>query len=436
MSELAAHPGAAPRTGDDAREASQAVTATPIAITGIGLVSALGSELGATWRAFCDGDASGIRTLAADDPRRDRASDATPPPDCARAGWVRGFSPRDRVRSPQLRRMDWGSRMLAAAARSAFEDAGLLPLDGELREAAAIVAGSCFGNQRETATYLERVFTSGLGAGQPMLFPNLVLNAAGGYAAIELGIEGPNLSLSANEASGESALAGALDLLHGGTCAVACAGGFDEIGGIYLEALAERRLLHPDSLPPEAAARARRSGRGLRGAIVPGEGAAMLLLEPLERARARGARVYALLRGARTATVAGPAHLLPPDASAAARRMLEVAGPGAVDAVFGCSDGTAVRAAIDAAVVQAIAEQQAARPAYVPFRRLCGEFGAAGALGTALAALAVHAGAVPRGLGDAPPAASAAATAGVRCALVVGVARGGLVAPVVVAAAG
>src|SRR5262249_20810805 len=153
------------------------------------------------------------------------------------------------IRSPQLRRMDWGSRMLVAATRHAFEDAGLLPLDAATRENAALVVGSCLASQRDTAAYLERIFRAGLAAGQPFVFPNLVLNAAAGYAAIELEVEGANLSVSEHEASGEVALATAADLLHGGGCDVACAGGFDEFGDVLLDALAARRLLAPQSLP-------------------------------------------------------------------------------------------------------------------------------------------------------------------------------------------
>ncbi|HZR84714.1 MAG TPA: beta-ketoacyl synthase N-terminal-like domain-containing protein [Candidatus Binatia bacterium] len=395
-----------------------------IAITGIGVVSALGTGRAAAWEAARAGDESGVRVLAADDPRRARATDASEVPAAGRAGWVRGFDPREHVHSPQLRRMDWGSRMVVAAARQAFDDAGLLPLDERAR--AGLAVGSCYGNQRETESYLSRVFTAGLGAGQPFLFPNLVLNAAGGYAAIELGIEGPNLSLSAHEASGETAVAAAADLLRSGACDVACAGGFDELGRVYLDALADRRMLAAESLPPDRARGARGARRRSADGIVPGEGAAMVLLEPLERARARGAHVYALLACARTAAVAAPPHLFARDPADAARRMVALAsGERDVTAVFGGADGSRARAALDEAVLRAFADRQGSCPAYVPFRRMCGEWGAAGALGVALGACSLDAGLLP-GLGA--PTADAAVPERI---LVVGAARGGVVAPVV-----
>src|SRR5262249_9129189 len=157
-------------------------------ITGIGLVTPLGTGRAAVWSAFAAGS-SGVRELAGGDSRLAAGIDPTPLPEAGRAGWVQGFVPRAHIASAHLRRMDWVSRMLVAATRLAFADAGLDPLDESLSESASLVVGSCFGNQRETATYLERLFTVGAAAGQPLLFPNLVLNAAAGYAAIELGLQ-------------------------------------------------------------------------------------------------------------------------------------------------------------------------------------------------------------------------------------------------------
>jgi 3-oxoacyl-(acyl-carrier-protein) synthase len=414
----------------------------PIVVTGIGLVTPLGTGRAEVWRAFCAGD-SGIRELGDDDPRRDRAVDPSPLPDIGRAGWVRGFQPREHIRSPLLRRMDWGSRMLVAATRQAFADAALLPLDPRTKESTALVVGSCLASQRDTTSYLERIFGSGLAAGQPFVFPNLVLNAASGYAAIELELAGPNLSLSEHEASGEAALAAAADLLRGGVCEAACAGGFDELGGVLVDALAARRIIDLGSLPAARRASARAAGRGLGGRIVPGEGAAMLLLETAARARERGARIYAELACARTAAVDAAPYALARNPDTAAERLVDIAfaalgDPAAeaneggqrpvVSAVLGNSDGSAPRDALDAATLRAIGRRQVVAPAYVPFRRLAGEWGAAGALGAALAALTVDAGGLPgANAGETGPAPGKGASA----TLLVGAGRGGVIAPLV-----
>jgi 3-oxoacyl-[acyl-carrier-protein] synthase II len=402
-----------------------------IVVTGIGAVSALGTGRGETWRAFAAGE-SGVRELGEDDPRRARGVDPTPLPDVGRAGWVRGFDPRAHIQGAHLRRMDWCSRLLVAATRLAGEDAGALPIADSESAATAIVVGSCYGNQRETATYLDRVFAAGLGAGQPILFPNLVLNAAAGYAAIELGIQGANLTLAEHEVSGEAALATAADLLRSGACDLVFAGGVDEFGAVLLDALAERRTLAPESLPEGRRARAVRARRGLAGRITPGEGAAVLVLERAVSALGRGARIYAALSRAAVRALPAAPYSIARHATATAEELLALASVGGdaapVSAVLGSSDGSRQRVAVDAALVAALRRRQAGPVSYAAFRASTGDFGGAGALGAALAALVVDAGFLPAaafgGAGQERVAAQRV--------LVAGVGRSGVLAPLVV----
>ena len=104
------------------------MSSDPIVVTGLGAVSPLGTGAEAVWGAFAEGR-SGIRELGPDDDRLAPGVDPAPMDAVRRAGWVRGFQPREHVRSSQLRRMDWCSRMAVAALRQACSDAGLLPLD-------------------------------------------------------------------------------------------------------------------------------------------------------------------------------------------------------------------------------------------------------------------------------------------------------------------
>lgn len=403
----------------------------PIVVTGLGAVCPLGTGAAEVWRAFVAGE-SGVRALAPDDQRLERGVDVTPPPEVGRAGWVRGFRPREHVLSPQLRRMDWCSRMLVAAVRQSLQDAAALPLADDDKPRTALVVGSCYGNQRETAVYLQKVFSAGPAAGQPMLFPNLVLNAAAGYAAIELDVQGPNVCVAEHEASGEAAIATALDLLTAGACDVACVAGVDEIGSVQLDALADLRLLHPTALPAADAPRAARARRGLRGRIVPGEGAAALVLERASRAAARGVHGYATLAAARVGATAASPYGFARDPHAAATRLLALAGaPGpAVDAVVGGSNGLPEREALDAAVLRELARRGSGEVGYAPFRRLVGDWGAAGSLAALLAACALDAGFLPgcAGDGDLP---ATGLTRSPKRLLIVGAARGGVLAPVV-----
>jgi 3-oxoacyl-[acyl-carrier-protein] synthase II len=404
----------------------------PIVVTGLGAVCPLGTGASAVWRAFAAGE-SGVRELAPDDDRLAPGVDVTPPAQVRRAGWVRGFRPRDHVRSPQLRRMDWCSRMAVASIRQAFEDAALLPLGDATSARTALVVGSCYGNQRETAVYLQRVFASGPAAGQPLLFPNLVLNAGAGYAAIELDVRGPNICVAEHEASGEVALATALDLLQSGACDVACVAGVDEIGAVQLEALSDLRLLHPDAEPSDATAARRRTGRGRRGAVLPGEGAAALVLERASRAAERGVAAYARVAGARVGALAddGSPYGFPRDGAAAANRLLELAsasGPD-VDGVLGGANGLALRDALDTAVLDRL-RAGGRRVGYAPFRRLVGDWGTAGALGAVLASLALDAGVLPGVPSEGAKRAEPAVQLPKRL-LLIGAARGGVLVPVV-----
>src|SRR5205814_2031332 len=109
-------------------------------------------------------------------------------------------------------------------------------------------------------------------------------NAPLSYASIELGITGPTTMMSAQEASGEAAIGWAADLIAGDAADVCLAGGTDELGAVLHEVLSGNGHLArgvPRPLDPSA------------DGVCPGEGAAVLVLEPLAAARARGARIYA-----------------------------------------------------------------------------------------------------------------------------------------------
>ena len=156
---------------------------SPIAVTGIGIVSSIGVGRAAFWDALCAG-ASGITPIEGL-VRHDGAPRIAAP--------VGDFAARDLIRSPQLRRMDRLSRMAVAASRLALSDARLAP-DGVLPERAGIVFGTALGDIEDSSGHLERIFTRGPSAASPMVFPNLVMNAPAGYVAMELGFTGVNFT--------------------------------------------------------------------------------------------------------------------------------------------------------------------------------------------------------------------------------------------------
>jgi 3-oxoacyl-(acyl-carrier-protein) synthase len=382
---------------------------TPVAITGLGVVSALGLGVDAFWDALVAGR-SGCGPA--------RRVDA---PGGAPVAEVHGIDARAVARSSIGRRIDPTSLLALAATRLALADAGLdvATLD---RARTGLGLASLAGDVTETEAYLERLLARG--TGNPLVFPNLVLNAALGYVSIELGLTGPSAMLTEHETSGEAAVAWGARQVASGAVDVCLAGGADELTTLLCRVRAETGTLAGE--PPRPLDRA---GRGAS----PGEGAAVLVLEPLARARARGARVYARVAAAPCVGVDAPVHGWPRDAAALARVLAPLVAD--ADVVVAAASGAP---ALDAVEAEALAVACGARrPPVTAPRGAIGDFGAAGALALAAAARALHEGVVPPTAGCRLPARAALPgvvgaprRATLRAALVHGLARGGTVRPI------
>ncbi len=379
----------------------------PIVITGAGLITPLGTGVESVWGALDRGE-SGVRQLADDDPRFARGVDPDKAPACRFGGFVQGFLPREIIQSSQLRRMDWLSRLLLGSAHLAIEHAEATPAIAAAPERTAIVAGSAFGAQRETQEYIDRLLSRGLGAGQPFLFPNLVLNAAAGWAAIELDIQGPNVSVSEHEASGETALVTAFDLLMAGCVDRVIACGIDEFSQVLLHAFEDRHLVDPRCMGKAAAA------PGSQRTLIPGEGGAALVLERLSHARARNREPLAQLTDAASMGTGSRPHSFthPSDAAHAVREWL---GDRGVDLLVSSGACGAARPVVDQAIRESIGN-----PPGIDLGPLVGQSPSGGVLAAAIGALACA-------KGRAPGSPSQKAT--LSKVLISGVARGGVVAP-------
>ncbi|HLY37220.1 MAG TPA: beta-ketoacyl synthase N-terminal-like domain-containing protein [Candidatus Binatia bacterium] len=378
----------------------------PVAVTGIGVVNALGHGVEPFWRGLVAGT-SGLRPI-----RRFAAGDAL-------GGEVTGLDARTLVRTPVGRRIDRVSLMALAACRLALADAGLAA-DAIAPARTGLGLGSAFGNLGETVIFVDRLIARG--AGNPLLFPNLVFNAPLSYVSIELGITGPTTMVSALEASGEAAIAWGAERVAAGAVDVCLAGGTDELDPTLHEVLRDGGLL--------ARGPARPFDRAADG-VVPGEGGAVLVLEPVARARARNARVYARIVPQPGFGVPAPVHGWPEDPTALAEGLAAAAAD--ADAVFAAASGRPELDALEAAALAATVGEGAAVTAV---RGAIGDFGAAGAHAAAAAACAISDGVVPPTVGLVPPARAgldvvtgSARRRPLRVALVNGIARGGLCRP-------
>jgi len=381
----------------------------PVAVTGIGVVSALGVGVEAFWQGLLAGRgglAPGRRVTT---------------PAGVLVGEVDLGDPRAFAHSPQSRRIDRTSLLALAAARLALADAGLAPDDLDPSRS-ALGLGSAAGNVEETALFLDRLAERGTGT--PLLFPNLVMNAPLSYVSIELGLTGPGAMLSEHEASGEAAIAWGARRVADGAVDCCLAGASDEVTSGLVRLRAETRTLGRGvPRPLDLAA----DGPAL------GEGAAVLVLESAVRAARRGARVYARLALHDGFGVPAPVHGWPADGAAAAARLCDLAAD--ADLVVAAANGCPELDAFEADLL--VRTLRARRIPVTAPRGATGDFGAAGALAVATAVLAVHHGTVPPTPGCRLPArrdldvvVDAPRAAPLRAALTDGFARGGLCRPV------
>jgi len=382
-------------------------------ISGIGVVSPLGIGTTPYWHALCEGR-SAIAEIRRFDPG------PTPP----RLGAeVADFPAREFLPPPLVRRMDRVSQMIGVASVLAAGDAGLggKAADGD---DLGVVVGAAIGNLSESAQFLERVFTKGPSLANPMLFPNLVMNAPASQVAMALGWRGPNLTIAAGEISGEAALDAALGLLRRGRARAVVVAAGEEISAILFQALKEFGLLSPRRT--SSAERSAPFDAGANGLVL-GEGGAAIVIESASTALRRGARIYASIeRLERFALPAPSPHSWPPPQITALPAGLTRSQ---ADVLFSGADSSPERDRLELAVLS-----RAAR-AGAPLYSLAGAVGSHGGQGlatVATAALALSSRRLPPLRGLVHPRAEAVfelprATLGGDWsrALVLGTARGG-----------
>jgi 3-oxoacyl-[acyl-carrier-protein] synthase II len=256
-----------------------------VGVTGLGLVTPLGIGVESNWESLSAGR-SGVSTITRFD------TSAVP----ARiAGQVCDFDPGRFIERKDLKKMDIFIQYALAAAQLAVDDAHLpVPLDVPQRT--GVIIGVGMGGIASLEESYEHFTSRNLRRVSPFFIPRLIPNMASGHIALRFGARGPNYATTSACASGAHALGEALTLIQAGRQDVMLAGGAEApvcllgVGGFS----AMRALATSWNDEPERASRpfdARREG------FVIAEGAGVLVLEELGRARRRGARVYAELVG-------------------------------------------------------------------------------------------------------------------------------------------
>jgi nodulation protein E len=249
-----------------------------VAITGIGTVSALGSNARETWESLRNGR-SAIGPI--DDPNLKTLR-------FHNAAIARGYDPSEHFAPTALDHMDRFAQFAVVAAREAVADAKIEWTD-ELRQRTGVVTGSGIGGQSSQDIGFVHVYQQGRDRVHPLTIPRTMANAGASHVSMEFGVTGPAFTLSTACSSSNHAIGMALQLLRSGMADMVLAGGSEAPMSFgLLKAWEARRVVAPDTCRPFCKD---------RHGIILGEGAGMLVLEPLEIARARGAHIYAELAG-------------------------------------------------------------------------------------------------------------------------------------------
>jgi len=273
-----------------------------VVITGLGIVSALGLDVAENWKALCEGR-SGIGPLQGVDGSRVGLK-------VQNAAQVRGFDPLKHFEGGKDAHLDRFAQFSVVAARDAVRDSGIA-LTPELREECAIVCGSAVGGQSAIEAGFEDLWVNGRGRVHPLTIPKTMANAGASHIAMDLGLSGPAYTISTACSSANHAMGQAFRIVRDGLAQIAVTGGAEAFFTVgMLKAWEAMRVISPDTCRPFSKDR--------KGMIL-GEGGAMLIFEPLEAAKARGARIYAEICG--FGMTADAHHLTQPTVEGPARAM-------------------------------------------------------------------------------------------------------------------
>ena len=346
-----------------------------VVVTGIGLVSPIGSTNEEFWSGLVEGR-SGIGPLA-DVPTEGLTTRI--------AAQVRDFDPAQHFEAKKVGLLDRFSQFAVVAARAAVKDAELELTEEIALEAAAIV-GNAAGGQNTLDDGYHKVYALKSPRLHPLTIPRLMSSAAVSQVSMDLGIKGPTYTIASACASGTHAIGQAFHMVRMGQTPVALTGGteacltYGTIKG--WEAL---RVLSADTCRPFSKT---------RSGLVLGEGAAIFVLEARDRAAARGARIYAELLGFGMSADAHDITAIDPDGAARAMRMALTdakVNPEEVDYVNAHGTGTLLNDKGETVALRKTFGGSAERLAVSSSKGVLGHsLGAAGALELAATALALH----------------------------------------------
>lgn len=359
-----------------------------VVVTGLGCISPIGNTVDEYWDNLLNG-VSGVGRITAFDP------EGLP---VQIAAEVKGFDPGDYMDRKAARRMERFSQFSIAAAGQALSDAGLEVDDSNAWDVGAIIATGG-GGIRAVADETETLVTRGWERVGPMMVPLMIANMASCQVSMTYGIKGPVVTNTAACAAGVYSMFEALHFLRRGDVKAVVAGGTESaVLPLAFISMARTGALSKRNDDPRTASRPFDKDRD---GFVFGEGAGILVLETLDHARSRGARILAELCGA---SITGDAfHVSQPEPSGeSARRAIVQAiadaetRPDEIDYVCAHGTGTPANDSTETKVLKMALGEHAYRIPMSSVKSMIGHLlGAAGALSAVATVKALQTGCIP-----------------------------------------
>jgi nodulation protein E len=360
-----------------------------VVVTGLGAVAPLGHTVGAYWDNLKRGT-SGLGPITLT-PANDELTQKV-------AAEVKDFDPLQHFAERQLSTIDRVSQFAIVAAREAIAQSGIV-FDMPLSVRTATIIGTGVGGQTTHDDSFRRIYVEKKTRVFPLTIPKLMVNAPASQVSMDCGLRGPAFAVASACASATHAIGLAFQMVRGGQVDCAVTGGAEAcITFGTMRGWEAMRVMSPDVCRPFS--------KGRLGLVL-GEGAAMMVLEPLERARARGATILGEIVG--FGMSADAADLTAPDLSGMVRAMqgaLDDArlAPAAIQYVNAHGTGTAANDETETKALHRTFGAHAKKLAISSTKSMVGHaLGAAGALELVATLLAVCEGIVPPTIGYLEP---------------------------------
>lgn len=344
-----------------------------VVITGLGAVTPVGNNVIDAWENLKAGQ-SGIGLIT-----RFNTDDLA----TKFAGEVKDFDPDALFGRKEARRLDRYTQFAMEATRQALEESGLLN-NGVDRDRIGLAIGSCIGGMDTTLSQYEVLQSKGPGRINPFAIPMLLPDTAPARIAIDYGLRGPNMAIVTACATGSNSLGEAFEMIVRGDAEAMIAGGAEAgTNRLIIAGFNVMKALSENNDNPEGACRPFDLNRD---GFVMSEGSAVLVLEELEHAQKRGAKILGEFIGYGTSVDAYHMAAPPEDGSGAAlamRRAIRRAGlePTAIDYINTHGTGTQLNDKTETKVIKDVLGEHAYDVKVTSSKSMTGHlFGAAGAL--------------------------------------------------------